>query len=334
MEMRIDGLLIVDKPEGMTSLEVVKQIKRRFHVKKAGHIGTLDPFATGVLPVVINEGTKLVPFLEEEPKEYGAIMKLGEETTTDDLTGKTAFRGSWEYVTPELIHTVFQNFLGRIQQTPPMFSALKVHGKPLYRLARKGIEVERKEREVEIFKLRVEEINLPQVRFKVSCSKGTYIRTLGKDIGKKIGCGAHLLSLRRIRSGPFTLEWAIPWERLKDLSQAKDLSPWLISLKEALPRLPEVIGDDRLVKKLRFGKKMVVRDLSSHPLPAFEKGQCLKMTSPEEGLVAILRSEVKGSDIERTNPELVAFRPLRVFHSSPSPSPQKGRGRGEGKDYI
>ena len=312
--MQVDGLLIVDKPEGMTSLEVVKQIKRRFHVKKAGHIGTLDPFATGVLPIVINEGTKLVPFLEEEPKEYEAVMKLGEETTTDDFTGKVTLRGSWDDVTPELIHTVSQNFLGRIQQIPPMFSALKLNGTPLYRLARKGIEVERKEREVEIFKLQIEEMNLPKVRFKVSCSRGTYIRSLGKDIGKKIGCGAHLLSLKRIRSGLFTLEGAIPWERLKNLSSAEELSPWMISLKEALPRLPEVIGDERLVKKIRFGKKMVVRDLSSYTLPAFEKGQWLKMTSPEEGLVAILRSEMKDSDIERTDPELVAFRPLRVFY--------------------
>jgi len=314
MKIQVDGLLIVDKPEGMTSLDVVKEIKRRFHVKKAGHIGTLDPFATGVLPIVINEGTKLVPFLEEEPKEYEAVMKLGEETTTDDFTGKVTLRGSWDDVTPELIHRVFQNFLGRIQQIPPMFSALKLNGIPLYRLARKGIEVERKEREVEIFKLQIEEMNLPKVRFKVSCSKGTYIRTLGKDIGKKIGCGAHLLSLKRIRSGLFTLEGAIPWERLKNLSSAEELSPWMISLKEALPRLPEVIGDERLVKKIRFGKKMVVRDLSSYTLPAFEKGQWLKMTSPEEGLVAILRSEMKGSDIERTDPELVAFRPLRVFY--------------------
>jgi len=321
MEIRVDGLLIVDKPEGMTSLEVVKEVKRRFCVKKAGHIGTLDPFATGVLPVVINEGTKLVPFLEEEPKEYEAILKLGEETTTDDLTGKVACRESWEHVTPELIHIVFQNFLGRIQQIPPMFSALKVHGKPLYRLARKGIEVERKEREVEIFNIQVEEIDLPQIRFKVSCSKGTYIRTLGKDIGKRIGCGAHLRSLRRIRSGPFTLRHAISWERLKSLSKVKDLDPWLISLREALPCLPEVIGDEGLVEKVRFGKEMVVRDFSLRALPGFEKGQWLKMTSPKEGLVAILRSEVKGSDIEQTNPELVAFRPLRVFH----PSLQRGR---------
>jgi tRNA pseudouridine55 synthase len=312
--MGADGLLIMDKPEGMTSLEVVKEVKRRFHLKKAGHIGTLDPFATGILPIVINEGTKLVRFLDEGPKEYHAVLKLGEETTTDDLTGKVTFVRPWEYVTPELIHRVFQNFFGRIQQIPPMFSALKVHGKPLYRLARKGIEVERKEREVEIFNIQVEEINLPEVRFKVSCSKGTYIRTLGKDIGKEIGCGAHLLSLRRIRSGPFTLAQAIPWGRLKDSSRVEDLQTWLISLKEALPCFPEVVGDERLVKKLRLGREMVVKDLYSYTLPAFEKGQCLKMTSPEEGLVAIMRSEVKGSDIHRADPDSVAFRPLRVFH--------------------
>jgi len=313
MGMRVDGLLIVDKPEGMTSLEVVREIKRQFHVKKAGHIGTLDPFATGVLPIAINEGTKLVPFLEEGPKEYEAIMKLGEETTTDDFTGEVTLKRSWEHVTPESTRSIFRTFLGSIQQIPPMFSALKVHGKPLYRLARKGMEVERKEREVEIFNIQVEEIILPQVRFKVSCSKGTYIRTLGKDIGRKIGCGAHLLSLKRIRSGPFTLGQAIPWERLKGLSSIEDIRPWLISLKEALPGLPEVVGDEHLVKRLRLGQGMIVKDLSAQSLPAFEKGQWLKMTSHEEGLVAILRSEVKGSDIQRANPKLVAFRPLRVF---------------------
>jgi tRNA pseudouridine55 synthase len=314
MKARVDGLLIVDKPEGMISLDVVKGVKRRFHIRKAGHIGTLDPFATGVLPVAINEGTKLVPFLEEEPKEYEAVMKLGEETNTDDLTGEIGYKGSWEHVTSELIHHVFQGFSGKIRQIPPMFSALKVNGKPLYRLARKGIEVEREPREVNIFNIQVEEVGLPQVRFKVSCSKGTYIRTLGKDIGRKIGCGAHLLSLRRLRSGPFSLQRAISWKRLMDLCKVEDLGPWLISLEEALPRLPEVVGDEHLVRKLRFGKKMVVKDLSSRTLPVFEKGQWLKMTTPEEGLVAILKSEVKNSEIEGTDPESVALQPVRVFH--------------------
>ena len=313
--MEIDGLLIVDKPEGMTSMGVVREIKRRFGIKKAGHIGTLDPFATGVLPVVINEGTKVVPFLEEEPKEYEATLKLGEETTTDDCTGEVISRKPWEETFPETIHGVIHSFLGKIQQTPPMFSAIKVQGKPLYRLARKGIEIDRKEREITIFDLKITMIHLPQVVFRVSCSKGTYIRTLAKDIGKKIGCGGHLLHLRRVRSGPFALDRSISWETLKDLSDIQDLGAWLVTLKEALKNLPEVIGDERLVRKVRVGQEMVVRDLSSQELPAFEKGQCVQMTSPQDGLVAILKSEIRGTDLETMDPGAVALRPLRVFRT-------------------
>jgi tRNA pseudouridine55 synthase len=309
----IDGLLVVDKPEGITSLDVVRRIKHRFGLKKAGHIGTLDPFATGVLPIVINEGTKVVPFLEEGPKEYEVTLKLGEETTTDDCTGQVVLKKEWKDVRPEKLETLFLTFLGKIHQIPPMFSAVKMQGTPLYRLARKGIEVERKQREVEIYKIQMEETELPLVRFRVSCSKGTYIRTLGKDIGRKAGCGAHLLRLRRTRSGPFTLGQAISWERMKDLTVPDALSPWLISLRAALPGLPEVIGDEQLVRKVRFGREMMVQDLSSKDLPAFKKGDWLKMSSPEEGLVAILKSEVRGADLPWADPGGVALRPLRVF---------------------
>jgi tRNA pseudouridine55 synthase len=313
MKRGIDGLLIVDKPEGMTSLDVVREIKRRFGVKKAGHIGTLDPFATGVLPVVINEGTKLVPFIGEGPKEYEVTLKLGEETTTDDWTGKVVTEKPWEGAQPEKIEALVHTFLGKTYQIPPMFSAVKIQGKPLYRLARKGIEVKRKEREVEIYKIQTKKINLPHVSFQVSCSKGTYIRSLGRDIGRKIGCGAHLCFLRRVRSGPFTLKQTISWERLKGLFQPDHLSPWLIPLEEALPSFPEVIGDEQLIRKVRSGKEMVVRDLSPQALPGFEKGEWLKMSSPEEGLVAILKSELKRADISCAHPEEVALRPLRVF---------------------
>jgi len=313
MKRAIDGLLVVDKPEGITSLDVVRRIKHRFGLKKAGHIGTLDPFATGVLPIVINEGTKLVPFLEEGPKEYEATLKLGEETTTDDYTGQVVLKQEWKEIQPEKIEALLHIFGGRIHQIPPMFSAVKMRGMPLYRLARKGIEVERKEREVEIYRIQTEEIELPLVRFRVSCSKGTYIRTLARDIGRKAGCGAHLLRLRRIRSGPFTLEQAVSWERIKDFTVPDALYPWLISLKAALPSLPEVIGDEQLVRKVRLGREMMVQDLSAKDLPAFKKGEWLKMSSPEEGLVAILKSEVRGADIPWTDPEVVALRPLRVF---------------------
>jgi len=309
----IDGLLIVDKPEGITSLDVVREIKHRFDVERAGHIGTLDPFATGVLPVAMNEGTKLVPFLTEGPKDYRVTLRLGEETTTDDWTGQTVTRREWEGLVPEETAALIHTFYGKMLQIPPMFSAVKMQGKPLYRLARRGIEVARKEREVEIYRIQVEEIELPLVRFNVSCSKGTYIRALARDVGRKLGCGAHVLRLRRVRSGPFILEQAISWERLTDLSTTDALDPWLISLRAALPDLPEVIGDERLVKKVRFGKEMMVQDLPPQSLPTLKKGEWLKMSSLREGLVAILRSEVKGSDVPRADMERVTLRPLRVF---------------------
>lgn len=315
MNRKMDGILVVDKPEGITSLDVARELKCRFGVKKAGHVGTLDPFATGVLPVVINEGTKLVPFLGEGPKEYEVTLKLGEETTTDDWTGKVVMSSAWEGVQPEEIEEAVQAFSGKIRQTPPMFSAVKIDGRPLYRLARKGIEVERKEREIEIYRVQMDGIDLPFVRFKVSCSKGTYIRALGRDIGRKIGCGAHLVRLRRTRSGPFTLGDAISWERIKEFSNPDQLSPWLISLKAALPSLPEVVGDEHLVRKVRLGRKMTVQDLPLQNLPAFKKGEWLKICSLEQELVAVLKSEMRDADIRRANPEAVAFRPLRVFQS-------------------
>jgi tRNA pseudouridine55 synthase len=344
--MRIDGLLVVDKPGGMTSLDVVREIKARFLIKKAGHIGTLDPFATGVLPIALNEGTKLIPFLQEDPKDYEAVMKIGEETRTDDLTGEIVKRGPWEDLSPEVIRTVFESFSGRIRQTPPMFSAVKVKGKPLYQMARKGIEIERQEREVQVYDLQLRDIDLPMIHFRVSCSKGTYIRALARDIGKRMGCGAHLVSLRRTRSGPFSLEQTLPMERLKTLPGNEALHASLIPLIEVLHGFPEVIGDERLIRKVRYGKEMIVRDLDPQTLPPFEEGQWLKMSSPEEGLVAILQSALRGEEIGKTDPDRVALRPIRVFRPSPlpiGPGPDRGRGRhpiplprgeGEGKDPI
>ncbi len=315
MKVQIDGVLVVDKPDGITSMDVVRVVKRRFMVKKAGHLGTLDPFATGVLPVILNEATKLVPFLEEEPKEYEATLKLGEETTTDDPTGEVHFRSPYDTVTPAAVECAFESFVGTIEQIPPMFSAVKVHGKPLYRLARKGLEVERKKRTVNIFNLQIESMSLPEVHFRVSCSKGTYIRTLARDIGRKIGCGSHLLRLRRLRNGPFTLEQTVSWETLTTCSNPRALQPWLIDMKGALDHLPELMGDERLVNKIRFGREMTVRDLLSQALPIFGEKEWIKVTSPHNDLVAVLRSEIRGMDLLSLDPDRVALRPLRVFHS-------------------
>lgn len=314
MNRKINGILVVDKPSGITSLEVVRTLRHRFQIKKAGHIGTLDPFATGVLPVVLNEGTKLVPFLNETPKEYEVTLKLGEETLTDDHTGKVIFQGSWKGFPTEKIEEILQTFVGKIHQIPPMFSAIKIQGKPLYQLARKGIEIERKAREVEIYQIQSERIDPPLVFFKVSCSKGTYIRSLGREIGRKIGCGGHLLSLRRVRSGSFTLDQAIPLEKIKEFTQINGILPWVISLEDALTGLPKVIGDERMIKNVRSGREMKVQDLPSKDFPVIKKGQWLKMLSPEEKLVAILKSEIKDGNIPLENPQTVVFRPIRIFH--------------------
>jgi tRNA pseudouridine55 synthase len=315
VKVQIDGVLVVDKPDGITSMDVVRTVKRRFMVKKAGHLGTLDPFATGVLPVILNEATKLVPFLVEESKEYEATLKLGEETNTDDPTGEILSRGAWNEVTSTMIECAFEPFVGLIEQMPPMFSAIKVQGTPLYRLARKGLEVERKKRTVEIFSLQIESISLPLVHFKVSCSKGTYIRTLARDIGRKIGCGGHLIRLRRLRNGPFTLERAVSWNTLTMCSGPRVLQPWLIDMRGALDHLPEIIGDEGLVNKIRFGRQMMVRDLPSQALSIFGEREWVKVTSPRDDWVAILRSEIRGMNILSLDPDTVALRPLRVFHS-------------------
>ncbi|MCX8116371.1 MAG: tRNA pseudouridine(55) synthase TruB [Desulfobacterota bacterium] len=323
--MRIDGLLLVDKPEGLTSLDVVREIKSRFSIRKAGHVGTLDPFATGLLPVALNEGTKLIPFLPEEPKAYEGALKVGEETRTDDLTGDIVRRKPWEDLTPERIEAVFRSFRGEIEQVPPMFSAVKVGGRPLYKIARKGLEIERRPRVVVIHELEVDHVALPIVLFRVSCSKGTYIRALARDIGQHLGCGAHLVSLRRTRSGPFTLEKALSIERLRAMGQARELLPHLIPLREALEDLPEMVGDERLIRKVRQGQELRVGDLLPQPLlPPFEKGQKIRMTSPHLGLVAILETALRADGIDPADPGQSVLRPLRIFHSTGRSQAQGG----------
>ncbi len=319
----MDGLVVIDKPEGMTSLDVVRTLKEKWSIQKAGHIGTLDPFATGVLPIVIGEGTKLVPFLQQEPKEYEAIMKLGEETTTDDPTGEISRRGQWEDLSFEKIHSAFQSFSGKILQTPPMFSAIKMKGKPLYRMARKGLEIDREPREVYLYDLQIQRIDLPRIHFFVSCSKGTYVRALARDLGRQIGCGAHLLSLRRIRSGPYMIHQAHSIERIKVLSKEEAQHSILIPIRKVLNNLPEMIGDEHLIRKVRHGMGMKVGEIDPQVLPPFEKGQWLRMSSPDEELVAILRSELKGNEMFQADPKKVAFRPVRVFHLSAPSSKEK-----------
>ncbi len=215
--MDINGILLIDKPEGISSAKAVAKVKRLLNVKKVGHAGTLDPFATGLLICCINQATKVAEKFLHGNKTYQATLRLGIETDTQDLTGNIISQTEVPEISSEQIVEVFKSFEGETEQIPPMFSAVKHQGMPLYKLARRGIVVEKPARKITIFNLEILEISLPEIRFTVKCSSGTYIRTLAADIGKKLGCGAHLIALRRIESSNFHISQAIA---LQDLEQA------------------------------------------------------------------------------------------------------------------
>jgi tRNA pseudouridine55 synthase len=198
-----DGVLLVDKPSGLTSHDVVDRVRRRFGFKKVGHCGTLDPAATGLLILVIERATKLQDRLMSEDKTYEGAMLLGISTDSQDADGAVIAEKPVPPLTAEDIETVFAKFRGDIQQVPPMVSAVKYQGTPLYKLARKGKTVEREARLVHIYDLRVLGLALPRITFRAVCTKGTYVRTLCSDMGDLLGCGAHLCELRRTRSGKF-----------------------------------------------------------------------------------------------------------------------------------
>lgn len=211
----VDGLLLVDKPADWTSFDVVNLVKRHFWLDKTGHCGTLDPFATGLLVVLLGKATRLQDSLMAQQKCYTGTIRLGVETSTEDLTGEVIATADVPAWTLEKFQKIASSFLGDIEQLPPMHSAIKINGQPLYKLARKGQEVERKPRPVHIDRFELSNLRLPDVDFTVECSKGTYIRTLGADFGRKAGCGAHLTALRRQRSGDHVVEGAVTVEELK-----------------------------------------------------------------------------------------------------------------------
>ena len=208
--------MIVDKPQGMTSHDVVDFIRKRFGLKKVGHAGTLDPMATGVLVILIGKYTKSASSFLSDDKEYDAVLMLGATSDTGDAWGRVEKSEVAVTMSEKEIKDTFNKFLGPIEQVPPSYSAVKFKGKKLYELARKGIMVKVAARKIVIKKLEISAINGPEVYFNVACSKGTYIRQLCLDIGKALGCGAHLSKLRRTRSGNFTLSNALTIEELKN----------------------------------------------------------------------------------------------------------------------
>lgn len=203
MRRPINGILLLDKPAGITSNGALQRVKRLFQAKKAGHTGSLDPVATGMLPICFGEATKFSQFLLESDKSYEVVARLGERTATGDSEGEVIETRPVVDASAERVQQVMTQFLGEIDQIPPMFSAIKVQGKPLYELARRGIEIERQSRRINIFSLTFISIENNDLKFQVHCSKGTYVRTLVEDIGRELGCGAHVIALRRLSVAPY-----------------------------------------------------------------------------------------------------------------------------------
>ena len=240
----IHGIINVYKEKGFTSHDVVAKLRGIVGQKKIGHTGTLDPDATGVLPVCLGKATKLCDLLTDKNKTYEAVLLLGKTTDTQDITGEVLEEKSTEALTEEKVREAIEGFIGDYEQIPPMYSALKVNGKKLYELAREGKVIERKARPVKILDIQILEIDLPKVRMEVSCSKGTYIRTLCHDIGEKLGCGGFMESLIRTRVSTFRIEDAKTLDEIETLKQEGKLAELLVPIDAMFPFYPKITVKD------------------------------------------------------------------------------------------
>lgn len=248
----INGILNVYKDRGYTSHDVVARLRGILKQKKIGHTGTLDPDATGVLPVCLGSGTKLCDMITDKSKEYEAVMLLGITTDTEDASGKTLSEAEYP-LDEELVEKITMSFIGEYDQIPPMYSAIKINGKKLYELAREGKTIERKPRHVVINDIKITEINLPRVKFTVSCSKGTYIRSLCRDIGEKIGCGACMESLVRTRVGVFEIEESLTLQKIEALVSQNAISDAVTPVDKVFSEYPAVTVYERNRKLVENG---------------------------------------------------------------------------------
>jgi tRNA pseudouridine55 synthase len=302
----MNGILIIDKPVGLTSHDVVARLRRILKTKKIGHTGTLDPFATGVLVMLVGKATRLAQFLDKDEKSYQAVVRFGFATDTGDRTGEAKGESKKAKVKKEEIERVLPEFTGQIEQVPPMYSAKKVKGKKLYELARQGIEIERKPVSVTISELQIleklesedsgvksEDIELSTQDFGlfVTCSAGTYIRTLAEDIGQKVGMPCHLAELRRTRAGAFEILQAVTLEELEQIAQEDKLDEILISMNQAVSHLPEMKLDPNELKRIQNGLKITAEIDETNVRE-------VRLTNAENELVAIGSYDRAGQQIQ------------------------------------
>ena len=251
----IDGVFLLDKPQGMSSNDIMQKVKRVFQANKAGHTGALDPLATGMLPICLGEATKFSQFLLDADKRYVVTAKLGERTDTSDAEGQVVETRSVNVETSQIL-TALEQFRGDILQVPTMFSALKHNGKPLYEYARVGITVERGARPITIFELNFIEYQAPFLTLEVHCSKGTYIRTLVDDLGEVLGCGAHVTVLRRTAVADYPTEKMMTWDALQALAEQGDLDQHLLPIDTAVSKLPALKLNAEQSKGIGFGQRV------------------------------------------------------------------------------
>ena len=291
--MSSDGILLVDKPEGVSSARVVAIVKRRIQVKKVGHTGTLDPFATGLLPIAVGKGTRLSRFYLGGNKSYLATVKLGQTTDTYDNTGNVLQSASPETMAaldPEKVREEVARFLGPQEQVPPAFSALKHKGVPLYKLARKGEMVTKPPRQIEIFEISITRMALPEVDIRVRCTGGTYIRSIAHDLGERLGCGAHLSALRRTASSHFEIHQAISLDRIEQMD-APTLRDHVIPPSACLPDLPKLVVDADTEKKISHGQPLEVESIGR---VAQEGVEFIGLTDSGDRLLALVTLNPNG----------------------------------------
>ena len=282
----MNGIVIIDKPEGWTSQDVTSRLRRVFNTRRIGHGGTLDPMATGVLPVFVGRATRGVEFFEHAEKTYETVLRLGLTTDTEDISG-TVLSERDAFVTASQLETVLQNFRGEILQVPPMFSALKVNGQKLYDLARKGKTVERQPRPVTIHELTLLSMEADGIRLRVRCSKGTYIRTLCKDIGEALGCGGCMAALRRISAGEYTIEESVP---LQTLLETEEPETFLRPVDSMFRNFPAVELTEKQETRCRNGNAFTL-NIADGTYRAYSKsGEFLALSKAESGTFSTIKS--------------------------------------------
>ncbi|HEU19463.1 MAG TPA: tRNA pseudouridine(55) synthase TruB [Deltaproteobacteria bacterium] len=309
----MNGIVVIDKPTGKTSYDVVRHIKKVLKPRKVGHTGTLDPLATGVLPICLNEATKLAQFFAQDDKEYRVVMLLGVETDTLDADGYIVSKQEPRCNREDIEYAVM-SCVGRQEQTPPRYSAVKFKGKALYKWTREGVSINVPPRAVEIFTIDLEDISVPYVTFCLSCSKGTYIRALCADIGSRLGCGACVVALRRTRSGRFRECDALSLNGFKDDEIKKHLLENVIPLDDAMPDVLTIPVDNTTEKMIRNGCQPMVEIFENSDISSFNAGDLVQFKAENNSLVAIARMDTGCETLPLLDRTAPVARLVRVFN--------------------